>query len=65
MDKISDKSCEGCIHLCYLYDKVTCCNYILNTGKKRPCDPGKGCTVKQIRRKKKRGGRSNGDLQKL
>jgi hypothetical protein len=54
MDKLTDKSCDGCIHLTYLYDKVSCCSYLLNTGEKRPCGPGKGCTVKTTKRKKKK-----------
>lgn len=65
MDKLVDKSCEGCIHLTQIYENLVCCSYIFNKCKKRPCDPGKGCTVKQIRRKKKRGGRSNGDHKML
>ena len=56
----NDKNCDKC----YYYRSINvnglrACHYLLWTGKKRPCDPGKDCTVKiatkVIRRKKKRG----------
>ena len=29
-----------------------CCNYIFIEGHRRPCPPGKGCTVKKLRKNK-------------
>lgn len=37
------RHCKGCI---YLGDNVKTCDYYLLTGTRRPCKPGKGCTVK-------------------
>ena len=31
---------------------MICCNYLLMTGKRRPCPPGAGCTVKVGYRRK-------------
>lgn len=37
--------CRGCFYLSiYSY----CCDYMLLTGQRRPCKPGKGCTVKKV-----------------
>jgi hypothetical protein len=58
-EKLCDKSCEGCIHLSHFYDDLTCCNYFITTGERRPCPPGKGCTVRETKRKRKKGD-SNG-----
>lgn len=38
-EKLCDKSCEGCIHLSHFYDDLTCCNYFITTGERRPCPP--------------------------
>lgn len=54
--------CEGCIHAVSVAKskglngrtyELKCCNYILDTGRKRPCPPGKDCTVKEIGDRKK------------
>lgn len=37
------KGCEGCW---FLSNYFGCCNYLIFTGKRRPCPGGKGCTVK-------------------
>lgn len=37
--------CPGCLHWYGAYLK--CCNYIFDVGKRRPCEPGEGCTVKR------------------
>lgn len=53
MGNVCDKYCENCIYFHGWSDNGLCCNYILMKGVSRPCDPGKGCTVK-IKRKRKR-----------
>lgn len=40
-----DPKCKGCI---YLSESVGCCDYIGHTDKRRPCPPGKDCTVKKV-----------------
>lgn len=46
------KPCKGCIH-----HSCNMCNYLFNVGRRRPCPPGRGCTVKTTkkRRRPKRG----------
>ena len=41
-----DKHCMGCIYYKILYEELYYCTYIFQKGKRRPCEPGKGCTVK-------------------
>jgi hypothetical protein len=53
----NDKHCDNCFYYKMLsMNGVTrCCHYILITGHKRPCGPGKDCTVKvalDVKRKK-------------
>lgn len=47
--------CKGCYFYGGKTEYVTCCNYFLITGKRRPCEIGENCTVwidgKQNRRK--------------
>ena len=50
--KLSGKNCHDCKYFYGHSDYVACCNYIFVTGKRRPCPPGDGCTVK-VKRKKK------------
>ena len=40
-----DEYCIGCKYYRALYQVNTMCHYILDEGRKRPCDPGKDCTV--------------------
>lgn len=40
-----DEFCRGCRYYRAYYQVNTMCHYILDEGRKRPCDPGKGCTV--------------------
>lgn len=43
-------TCNGCIYnrpLCSSSHEATYCAYILITGRRRPCPPGEGCTVKR------------------
>ena len=42
--------CKGCIH-CTQIGAMWGCNYIFNVGKRRPCDPGAACTVKECRKR--------------
>ena len=45
---------RDCIHLGYWDVNVPCCDYFLNTNKRRPCPAGENCTVyKKGRRGKK------------
>lgn len=39
------KGCEGCY---FLSNYFGCCNYLIFTGKRRPCPGGKDCTVKTV-----------------
>lgn len=53
--KVCDSSCGKCIYFC-MVGYYGCCNYIFMRDKRRPCPPGKGCTVKETKRKKGTGG---------
>lgn len=44
--KQSSQYCEGCLYYGGEFEYNKCCNYIFVHGKKRPCPPGKDCTVK-------------------
>ena len=48
-----DKYCKGCIYCTKITDEIWYCAYIFREDKRRPCDPGKGCTVKTKRKKTK------------
>ena len=56
MDK---KYCDNCVYSSGITGlNMRCCNYYLATGQRRPCPPGKGCTVKvgrEVKRRKKKG----------
>ena len=41
------KYCKGCYYWGGLNGSCDCCNYIFVEGRKRPCPPGKGCTVRK------------------
>ena len=45
--------CKGCIYSCLLWADWYSCDYIFKTGKRRPCPPGEGCTVKKMRKKRR------------
>ena len=51
---MNDKYCQDCFYFRGQSDFVCTCDYIFIAGKKRPCDPGEGCTVKIKRRKKRK-----------
>lgn len=39
-------SCKGCAYA-VLLSGAWCCDYLLITGRRRPCPPGEGCTVRK------------------
>ena len=41
--------CRGCVYFQGQYDENCCCHYIFIENKRRPCPPGKDCTVFQPR----------------
>lgn len=41
------EQCAGCLHFYGDYENNRCCNYIFDVGHRRPCPPGKACTVKR------------------
>lgn len=41
--------CSGCRYFFGTYLVNRCCNYIFIEDRRRPCPPGKGCTVKELR----------------
>ena len=51
LEKTYDKACTGCIHLGWIGGYIGCCNYIFHKDERRPCPPGKGCTVKEKKKK--------------
>lgn len=47
-----DPYCKGCKHYRQSgADTLKMCHYIFDKGHKRPCDPGKDCTVKETRKR--------------
>ena len=53
-EKLCDKYCHDCIYFQGMTDATCCCHYIIITGERRNCEPGKGCTKKVKRGKKRR-----------
>lgn len=49
---LDHKYCEGCEYFGGDMYVNKCCNYIFIVGHRRPCPPGKDCTVKVKRSKK-------------
>lgn len=41
-----DSHCRGCAYLGYAGGDLRCCCYIFIEDKRRPCPPGKDCTVR-------------------
>lgn len=61
--KVCDRHCWKCIYCMTLSGAYKTCDYYLITGKRRPCDPGKGCTVRELRNPKwstRKDGENNG-----
>ncbi len=46
-----DKHCLGCKYYRCIYEEMWYCAYLIETDKRRPCPPGKGCTVKAKKEK--------------
>ena len=44
------RACAGCIYMGWA-GWYGCCNYLFMTDKRRPCPPGKNCTVKTTRKR--------------
>ena len=57
MANVCDSFCDNCHYRGKINGQETHCAYMFKTNELRPCDPGKGCTVKVpikvMRRKKK------------
>ena len=51
--KVCDRYCLNCIYYIGSSDCLLYCNYYLMTDKRRPCDPGTGCTVRVLRKRKR------------
>ena len=51
--KVCDSYCKGCVYYDGWYESNRHCNYILVEGKRRMCDPGKGC-IRKVNKRKKR-----------
>ena len=51
MDNCCDSYCKGCRHFCDA-GEFKWCNYISNTGHRRPCPAGALCTVRELGRRK-------------
>lgn len=51
---MGEHPCNGCDFFYAEYAVNRCCNYLLDTNRKRPCAFGEGCTVKQINGRRNR-----------
>ena len=51
----TDRYCIDCKYYQGNNESILTCCYIFIEDKKRPCDPGKDCTVKVKRRRKRKG----------
>jgi hypothetical protein len=51
--RLFDKNCLGCKWYSRVWADLHICEYLLKTDKKRPCPPGKDCTVKELRKRKR------------
>lgn len=40
-----DNDCIGCIHYRAEHHANLMCNYLFDTGRVRPCPPGRGCSA--------------------
>lgn len=54
LKKTYNRACLGCIYMGWVGSYLGCCNYLLMTGKRRPCPPGKECTVKHKQKRTRR-----------
>ena len=46
--------CHNCMYCNMISDATRYCSYIFVTGHRRPCPPGKDCTVKVPKKPKKK-----------
>ena len=46
-----DKYCLNCTYYRGVTEAVFACNYYLDTSIRRPCPPGKDCTVRVLRKR--------------
>lgn len=53
---MDNRNCRDCKYFHGHDGSVLSCNYIFMEDKKRPCEPGEGCTVKVRRRRRRKGG---------
>lgn len=51
---MADKNCCNCYYYQGGSDMDLCCNYIFIEDQKRPCPPGKDCTVKRPRKRRRK-----------
>lgn len=47
----NEKYCRDCYYWTGMNSGCYCCNYIFYENRKRPCPPGKDCTVKRRKRR--------------
>lgn len=50
---VDNKYCKGCVFFSGGFEGVRLCNYYLQTGERRPCPAGVGCTAKLVTKKKR------------
>lgn len=48
-----DKHCDGCKYYSKITGAIYYCTYLMQTDRRRPCPPGKGCTVKIPKKRRK------------
>ena len=51
---VDNKNCRNCAYFGGASDHVCSCNYIFIEDRMRPCPPGKGCTVKKKRSRRRK-----------
>lgn len=49
-----NRNCRDCVYFGGGYDESCTCNYIFVRHTHRPCPPGDACTVKILRRRRRR-----------
>ena len=49
-----DKHCLDCKYYQGYYESDLCCHYLFETDQRRPCPPGKDCTVKVSRKTRRK-----------
>lgn len=55
MNKVCDEHCDGCIYMGRVGgDWLRYCRYIFENKEPRPFPSGKGCVVKETKRRKRR-----------